>query len=78
MSWKSLSFSVVICGLGLNPVQEYRAYSVGDDDHFVGFEEMVCRDDGEAVAKAKQLVDGHDIEVWNGERLVIRLKHDPK
>ena len=53
---------------------EYRAYIVGDDDHFLGFEEMVCRDDGEAVAKAKRLLDDHDIEVWSGDRLVIRLR----
>jgi hypothetical protein len=57
---------------------EYRAYIVGDDDHFIGFEEMVCRDDGEAIAKAKRLVDGHDIELWNGERLLIRLSKSLK
>jgi hypothetical protein len=52
---------------------EYRAYTVGTDDHFIGFQEMICRDDDEAVAKATRLVNGHDIEVWNGPRLVIRL-----
>jgi hypothetical protein len=57
---------------------EYRAYTVGDDDHFIGFQEMVCRDDSEAIANAKRLVDGHDIEVWNGERLVIRLSKSLK
>jgi hypothetical protein len=46
---------------------EYRAYMVGTDDHFIGL------DDDEAVANATRLVDGHDIEVWNGPRLVIRL-----
>jgi hypothetical protein len=49
---------------------EYRVYIVGDDEHFIGFEEMVCRDDGEAVAKAKRLLDDHDIEVWSGDRFV--------
>jgi hypothetical protein len=29
---------------------------------------MVCRDDGEAVAKAKRMVDDHDIEVWSSDR----------
>jgi hypothetical protein len=52
---------------------EYRAYTVGIDDHFIGFQEMICLDDDEAVAKATRLVNGHDIEVWNGPRLVIRL-----
>jgi hypothetical protein len=52
---------------------EYRAYKVGGDDHFIGFQEMICLDDDEAVAKATRLADGHDIELWNGPRLVIRL-----
>jgi hypothetical protein len=55
-------------------VPQYRAYIVGDDDHFLGFEEMVCRDDGEAIANAKRFMDRHAIEIWSGERLVIRLK----
>ena len=56
---------------------EYRAYTVGTDDHFIGFREMICLDDDEAVAKATRLVNGHDIEVWNGPRLVIRLTGAP-
>jgi hypothetical protein len=52
---------------------EYRAYTVGIDGHFVGFEALVCADDAEAINKAKRLVDGHDIELWSGVRLVIRL-----
>jgi hypothetical protein len=57
---------------------EYRAYTVGHDDRFAVSQEMVCRDDGEAVARTKRLLDGRDIEVWNGERLVIRLSHKTK
>ena len=33
-----------------------------------------CADDAEATAKAKRLVDGHDVELWSGNRLVTRLK----
>jgi hypothetical protein len=54
---------------------EYRAYTVGLDEHFIGFDPLVCRDDGEALFNAKKLVDGHDIEVWCAERMVILLKH---
>jgi hypothetical protein len=39
---------------------------------------MICRDDGEAVAKAKQLISDSDIEIWNHSRFVIRLVHTPK
>jgi hypothetical protein len=57
---------------------EYRAYAVGNDGHFVGCSEMICRDDGEAVAEAKRLVGDTDIEVWNRNRFVVRLVHRPK
>jgi hypothetical protein len=33
---------------------DYRAYVVGHDGHFVSFEGFACRDDGEAIAKAKR------------------------
>jgi hypothetical protein len=52
---------------------EYRAYIVDADGHFQGFEPLVCADDSEAIENAKSLVDGCDIELWNGPRLVIRL-----
>jgi hypothetical protein len=55
---------------------EYRAYIVGDDGHFVNFEGFVCRDDSEAIAKAKQLVDGHNVELWSGERCIVQLHAD--
>jgi hypothetical protein len=31
----------------------YRAYTVGADGHFVGYEPMKCADDAEAIEKAK-------------------------
>jgi hypothetical protein len=54
---------------------EYRAYLVGHDGHFVSFEGFASLDDGEAITKAKRLVDGHDVELWSGERFIIRLDH---
>jgi hypothetical protein len=50
-------------------VAEYRAYSVGRDGHFDGIERPTCADDAEAIEKAKQLVDGQDVELWEGARL---------
>jgi hypothetical protein len=46
---------------------EYRAYTVGFDGHFASFEPLVCHDDAEAIAKARSLVNGCDVEVWSGE-----------
>jgi hypothetical protein len=54
---------------------DYRAFTVGADGHFVGVEPMECADDAQAIEKAKQLVDGHDVELWS-ERLVIRINHE--
>jgi hypothetical protein len=57
---------------------EYRAYAVGSDGHFTQCDEMICRDDGEAIAKTKSLISDSDIEVWNRNRFVIRLVHTSK
>jgi len=52
---------------------EYRAYTVGDDGHFSGYEPLVCGDDAEAIELARHLGNGHDIELWCLEQLIIRL-----
>jgi hypothetical protein len=57
---------------------EYRAFTVGLDGHFIGFEPLVCADDVEAIEQAKRFVDGHDIELWSGDRLVTRLETKTK
>jgi hypothetical protein len=54
-------------------VAEYRAYTVGPDGRYLGFEPLVCADDAEAIQKAKRLTDGHDVELWNGDRFIVRL-----
>jgi hypothetical protein len=57
-------------------MQEYRAYTVGLDGHFVGFEAMLCATDAEAIKKSRLLVGDRPIELWSGARFVIRL--DPE
>jgi hypothetical protein len=44
-------------------VAEYRAYVVGDDGHFISFRAFACDSDADTTTWAKQLVDGHDIEL---------------
>ena len=58
---------------GRGAMAEYRAYLVGDDDHFVAFRAHVFDSDTDATVWAKQLVHLHDIELWSGERFVVRL-----
>jgi hypothetical protein len=64
--------------LGITRMADYRAYVVGDDGHFVSFEGFACRDDDKAITTAERLVDGHDVELWSGERFVIRLSEQPE
>jgi len=52
---------------------EYPAYAVGDDGRFISFEALVGADDADAIEKAKRLFDGHAIELWSGDRFVVRL-----
>ena len=54
---------------------DYRAYIVGRDGHFIREVEIVCPDDEEAKAYAKRLVDGHDVELWKGERPIAKFRH---
>jgi hypothetical protein len=54
-------------------VTDYRAYTVGDDGRIDGFEPLICDNDDDAIATASALLDGRDIELWSGPRLVVRL-----
>ncbi len=56
---------------------EYRAFTVGRDGDFVGFEPLVCASDAEAIEQTKRLLGENDIELWCGDRLVITLSSTP-
>ena len=56
---------------------EYRLYRLTQGNHIVGPPDTVSFDtDDEAIQHARQLVDGVDIEVWDGARLVSRIKSE--
>ena len=57
---------------------EYRAYLVGHDGHFREAVPLVCIDDDEAMKKAKLLVDGHDVELWQRDRKIATFNSRPK
>ena len=57
-------------------MRDYRAYIFDIDGHrFVWAKDFVTDhpDDAAALEAAKRLTDNHDIEVWEGSRLVARL-----
>ena len=45
-------------------MSEYRAYIVGSDNHIFQRVDLSCRNDDDAKAQARQLADGHDVELW--------------
>ena len=53
---------------------EYRAYCIGDDGHIVRSNQFVAANDEAAFEQARNFVNGHDVELWRGDRLVARLK----
>jgi hypothetical protein len=55
-------------------VNEYRAYLVGDDGHFTASRAFTCASDEDAIVWARHLADGHDIELWSGERFIALLE----
>ena len=53
----------------------YRAYHIKDDKHFAGPPAIIeAADDAAAIEQARQLVDGHDVELWESARFVIGFK----
>jgi hypothetical protein len=54
-------------------MSEYRVYVNGRDGHFINAIMLDCADDKAAIESAKQLINGHDIELWQGERIIAKL-----
>ena len=52
----------------------YRAYTVGDDGSFIACIDLLCDNDEAAIEEAKRLLDGRAIELWQGERRVVRME----
>jgi hypothetical protein len=52
---------------------EYRAYAIGSDGHIVKAIALVCDDDKQAIKEAKEALANYTIEVWSGNRFVVRI-----
>jgi len=55
----------------------YRVFSFGHNGRFLSVKHIECADDQEAVQKAQQGTDGHDAEVWEKGRCVVRMPSTP-
>jgi hypothetical protein len=57
---------------------DYRVHIIGDDGNFINSRAFSCDNDPDAIEWAKQLVDGQDVELWSGARMIIRLERKPE
>ncbi|MBR1154038.1 hypothetical protein [Bradyrhizobium sp. JYMT SZCCT0428] len=58
---------------------DYRTYTLGHDGHFQGSIPLPdCPDDDTAIAAVKQVLDGHDVELWQLDRKVAVFDHKTK
>lgn len=51
-------------------MSEYRAYLMGADGHIQSRVDLTCEDEEAAKEQAKQLADGHDVELWQRGRKI--------
>jgi hypothetical protein len=58
---------------GLALVPDYWVYTLGEDGHIVGRTEIYCPDDEAALERAKNLADGHAVELWEGARRIALI-----
>ena len=59
-------------------MQEYRAYIMEPDGHIKGRVDLLCSDEEAAKERAKQLVDDHDVELWQLDRQIATFRYDEK
>ena len=65
-AWRSMK-------LGLENVTGYRLYDLDGVDKVSSGEWIDADDDEAAIEVAKRMMDGQDLEVWQGARMVARL-----
>ncbi len=56
---------------------DYQIYLFKDGRLAPPVKTIVCPSDKAAIEDAKDFVDGHDVELWQGARPVTRLKSKP-
>jgi hypothetical protein len=53
----------------------YRIYSLTHDNRIKGVPEIIeCESDRDVIAHVKTKLDRLDLEIWDGPRIVLRLK----
>jgi hypothetical protein len=55
-------------------MQDYCAYIVGPDGHIVTRIDLTCADEDDAKECVVRLVDGQNVELWQGDRRIAEFK----
>lgn len=56
-------------------MQAYRFYTLKNGNRIVAPPDVIeCASDQEAIDEAKKSLDGFDVEIWQGARIVTRLR----
>jgi hypothetical protein len=54
---------------------EYRFYTLKSGNQMVAPPDVIdCASDQDAIDEAKKFLDGFDVEIWQGARIVTRLR----
>jgi hypothetical protein len=51
-------------------MHSYRAYLLDADGHIIDRIDLTCGDDESAKVRAREFVNGHAVELWDGARMV--------
>jgi len=57
---------------------EYRVFVIGPDGYVRDRYDLSCADEVEARERAEQLVDGHDVELWQRDRKIETYRPNVK
>lgn len=58
---------------------QYRIYTLASGNRIVAPPDLIeCATDAEAIREARILLDGLDVKVWQGARIVVRLRPSDK
>ena len=59
-------------------MQEYKIYLLGSDGHIQRRVDFFCENLEAAKKRAEQLVDGHDVELWDRSAKIATFRHHDK
>ena len=55
----------------------FYAYIVDQEGHVISRVDLALEKEEDAAERAKGLVDGHDVELWQRDRKIATFKHQP-